>query len=309
MRLLVWLAGSLLLESLGASRYTGGIASSVLLQLQPLTTVAAFSIPRATTSTRRPEQHQLSSGRGKAKERNDMDDSNRTLFFANNAGTDFSGTLQSTQDILQCMEQPTGSSSSSYANNQNGNIAVDNETLNLVHTIVKAADGRKADQIMAWMVQHVTTLTSVVVVVSGNSRPQNQAIGNAVRQAVQEYEIAASATKSGATATLTAGGPTTSIEGTAESGWMLLDYGSVMVHIMTPKSRLFYNIEGQWKNTAVALDLSNILIPNTVPNPAALENATMDDDEYDNFNNGGAAPISMRDSPTPVETEDDPFWS
>lgn len=34
-------------------------------------------------------------------------------------------------------------------------------------------------------------------------------------------------------------------EGSADSGWILLDYGEVMVHIMTPKSRLFYDIEGQ----------------------------------------------------------------
>jgi Ribosomal silencing factor during starvation len=37
-------------------------------------------------------------------------------------------------------------------------------------------------------------------------------------------------------------------DGNPNSGWMVLDYGSIMVHIMTAKSRLFYNVEGQWRS-------------------------------------------------------------
>ena len=45
-------------------------------------------------------------------------------------------------------------------------------------------------------------------------------------------------------------------EGSADSGWILLDYGEVMVHIMTPKSRLFYDIEGQVRNTMCTFVIS-----------------------------------------------------
>jgi len=52
-------------------------------------------------------------------------------------------------------------------------------------------------------------------------------------------------------------------EGTADSGWMVLDYESVMVHIMTPKSRLYYNVEGQWvEKGGDYMDLSRVLVPN-----------------------------------------------
>jgi ribosomal silencing factor RsfS len=35
-----------------------------------------------------------------------------------------------------------------------------------------------------------------------------------------------------------------------------------MVHIMTPKSRLFYNVEGLWRNKgAVEIDVTDVLVP------------------------------------------------
>lgn len=132
-------------------------------------------------------------------------------------------------------------------------MVLDESTLDLVHCIVKAADGRKAENIVALQVQHLSTLTSVLVVLSGNSRPQNQAIAAAVARDVAERNVRNGDNEN-----------SVATEGTAESGWMLLDYGSVMVHIMTPKSRLFYNIEGMWKDGAIPLDLSNMLIPNTM---------------------------------------------
>ena len=96
----------------------------------------------------------------------------------------------------------------------------------LVRCIARAADGRKAENIVALRVSPVTTLTNFLVIVSGNSRPQNQAIAAAIRNDVSEqFDVRP----------LGSGVP----EGTAESGWMLLDYGDVMVHIFTPRSRLY----------------------------------------------------------------------
>eukprot|EP00429_Kryptoperidinium_foliaceum_P050932 CAMPEP_0176124472 /NCGR_PEP_ID=MMETSP0120_2-20121206/62759_1 /TAXON_ID=160619 /ORGANISM="Kryptoperidinium foliaceum, Strain CCMP 1326" /LENGTH=177 /DNA_ID=CAMNT_0017459251 /DNA_START=81 /DNA_END=610 /DNA_ORIENTATION=+ len=111
----------------------------------------------------------------------------------------------------------------------------EDELADLVRCVVRAADGRKAEDIVAIRVSAVSTLTSFVVIVSGNSRPQNQAIAAAIKGDVQEeYDMLPGST----------GVP----EGDAQSGWMVLDYGSVMCHVMTPKSRLYYNVEGQWKD-------------------------------------------------------------
>jgi ribosome-associated protein len=188
---------------------------------------------------------------------------------------------QTQQDMIRFMEQPVAARTTITAQD----VMVDDATLALVECIVRAADGRKGEQIAAWIVQHVTTLTSVLVVVSGNSRPQNQAIGNAISQAVLDANLLPTSSSSSKVSQRT--GPM--IEGTAESGWMLIDYGSVMVHIMTPKSRLFYNVEGQWRDSAVPIDLSAMLVPNTGAPSSSTASATIDAME-----------------PT---REDDPFWS
>jgi ribosome-associated protein len=36
------------------------------------------------------------------------------------------------------------------------------------------------------------------------------------------------------------------IEGEAESGWVILDYGSVVVHLFTPELRAYYRLEDHW---------------------------------------------------------------
>ncbi|MCX2725939.1 ribosome silencing factor [Thermomicrobium sp. 4228-Ro] len=36
------------------------------------------------------------------------------------------------------------------------------------------------------------------------------------------------------------------VEGEAESGWVILDYGSVMIHLFTPEQRAYYRLEDHW---------------------------------------------------------------
>jgi len=69
-----------------------------------------------------------------------------------------------------------------------------------------------------------------------------------------------------------------------------------MVHIMTPKSRLFYNVQGQWEQKgAQPLPLDHILLPNFAVPPGANNN---------NNNNDGTTGGSVVE-----QDEDDPFWS
>ncbi len=147
---------------------------------------------------------------------------------------------------------------------------------------------RKASDIVALRVTSCTSLTNFVVIVSGTSRPQNQAIANSIAKDVEEeYD---------GKRCLGKGVP----EGSADSGWILLDYGEVMVHVMTPKSRLFYDIEGQWKSRGGEyMDLSDVLVDEINAAKAAANNP-LDGDEGDER--------SMKER-LDVEKEEDPFWS
>ncbi len=44
-----------------------------------------------------------------------------------------------------------------------------------------------------------------------------------------------------------------SLEGLAESGWIIMDYGSVIVHIFTPAERSYYNLEQLWKDAPLVV--------------------------------------------------------
>ena len=45
-------------------------------------------------------------------------------------------------------------------------------------------------------------------------------------------------------------------EGTAESGWLLLDYGDVVLHLFAPAERALYGLEELWGNAKMVLRVS-----------------------------------------------------
>jgi ribosome-associated protein len=166
-----------------------------------------------------------------------------------------------------------------------------------VHTIVHAADMRKGLDIVALRVTQCTSLTNFIILISGTSRPQNQAIANSIQTDVTEIYNGKRCLGKGIP------------EGTADSGWIVLDYGEVMVHVMTPKSRLFYDIEGQWRERGGEyLDLSDVLVDELNAAAASseedgkklvgLEKSDEDEEEM----------MTMRER-LDVEKEEDPFWS
>eukprot|EP00558_Chaetoceros_sp_UNC1202_P012131 CAMPEP_0197232706 /NCGR_PEP_ID=MMETSP1429-20130617/945_1 /TAXON_ID=49237 /ORGANISM="Chaetoceros sp., Strain UNC1202" /LENGTH=240 /DNA_ID=CAMNT_0042690807 /DNA_START=102 /DNA_END=824 /DNA_ORIENTATION=- len=181
-------------------------------------------------------------------------------------------------DMMDFMNEPVSSNESVDQSFVPDGPPTDDDLAPFIRTIAKAADMRKADNIVAMRISKVTTVANFVVVCSGNSRPQNQAIAGAIQDDVleafgNEHDL------------LGNGVP----EGTADSGWILLDFGDVMVHVMTPKSRLFYDIEGQWREKGGEyMNLDDVLLPNS---GASLEAPKV----------GGAM--------TGISEEDDPFWS
>lgn len=100
----------------------------------------------------------------------------------------------------------------------------------LALTIAEAADDRKAGDIVILRVAEVSYLADFFVIVTGYSKAQVRAISQAIEHKVEmEWERRSLRT-----------------EGVAESSWILQDYGEVIVHILLPQEREFYNLEAFW---------------------------------------------------------------
>jgi ribosome-associated protein len=96
--------------------------------------------------------------------------------------------------------------------------------------IVDASAERLGSDIVLLDMQQVSLLADYFVLCNAESTPQFKAI-------LEEIEKRAKA----------AGGRRLHIEGDASSGWVLLDYNFVVVHIFSPELRAYYNLEELWK--------------------------------------------------------------
>mmetsp|Transcript_10742 Transcript_10742/g.25598 ORF Transcript_10742/g.25598 Transcript_10742/m.25598 type:complete len:288 (+) Transcript_10742:164-1027(+) len=225
-----------------------------------------------------------------------------TVLFAEEKKAMKAKTKSITSEMIEYIEDPIDPKELVGDADQKRSVPPEQDDLApMVRCIVNAADQRKADNIVALRVSPISTVTSFVVFVTGNSRPQNQAIAAAVQKDVQEQFGQLP-------------GSTGVPEGTADSGWMVLDYGSVMVHVMTPKSRLFYNVEGNWRDKgADEMDITDIIMPNTMvgasPGPGASPQQSSvvddDDDDDDDSRSQSRGPGRMEN----LDEEEDPFWS
>lgn len=101
----------------------------------------------------------------------------------------------------------------------------------LLETIVKAADDKRAEDIVALDMEGVSLLADYFVIMNGNSERQVQAIVDGVEDAV-----------------MAAGGNQPRIEGKKGSRWMLMDFNDIVVHVFVPEEREFYNLEKLWSD-------------------------------------------------------------
>ncbi|MGB3653684.1 MAG: ribosome silencing factor [Rivularia sp. (in: cyanobacteria)] len=106
----------------------------------------------------------------------------------------------------------------------------DDSTAKLALTIASAGDDRKAGEILVLRVTDVSYLADYFVMMSGYSNVQVRAIANTI-EGVVEQKCKRKPLRS---------------EGKAEGSWVLLDYGEVIVHVMMPSEREFYDLEAFW---------------------------------------------------------------
>ncbi len=108
--------------------------------------------------------------------------------------------------------------------------ASDDMAYTLSLAAARAADDRKAGDVLILAVGEVSVLTDYFVIATGFSKAQVRAIANAVRDKVsQEWHR-----------------QPLRVSGEQDANWIVLDYGDAIVHIMQPKERQFYNLEAFW---------------------------------------------------------------
>ena len=100
--------------------------------------------------------------------------------------------------------------------------------------VVDALEDVKGQDIAVFETSHLTSLFDRIAIVSGTSNRQTKALAASVRDKVKD-----------------AGGQILGMEGEETGEWVLVDLGSIVVHIMQPAVRSHYRLEELW-NTAPA---------------------------------------------------------
>ena len=95
--------------------------------------------------------------------------------------------------------------------------------------VLAALENAKANDIRQLDVRRLTDITDWMVVASGTSTRHVVALADHVRTQVKAQGLSPIGT-----------------EGESGSDWVLLDYGDVVVHLMLPDTRGFYDLEGLW---------------------------------------------------------------
>ena len=115
----------------------------------------------------------------------------------------------------------------------------------LQRTIVDALEDVKAQDLVVFDTEHLSSLFERVIIASGSSNRQTKALAASVRDKVRN-----------------AGFAKPRIEGEDNGEWIIVDCGSVVAHIMQPNIRQYYHLEEIWGEKPVRLKFG-------APKPAA----------------------------------------
>ena len=112
----------------------------------------------------------------------------------------------------------------------------DRAPLDLARRIVELAEDKKAADIVLLDLGELTTLADAFVICSGGSERQIGAIADGIVESLRDEGV-----------------KPIGREGTSDSHWVLLDYGSVIVHVFTPPERDYYQLERHWSGARTVL--------------------------------------------------------
>lgn len=110
----------------------------------------------------------------------------------------------------------------------------------LMKNIVATLDNKKATDIKSLEITELTSVADYFVIATGTSGTHIRALADEVQDTLTKQGVEPK-----------------SVEGKS-TGWILLDYGTVVVHVFTPDQRELYSLEHLWGD-AKEVDISSII--------------------------------------------------
>ncbi len=104
-------------------------------------------------------------------------------------------------------------------------------TLSIKKQVIETLEDIKAFDIVSLDVKKQTSISDFMVVASASSTRQAKALARNIKDKMNS-----------------AGIDIIGIEGESEGDWVLVDLGDIIVHIMTPTTRAYFNLEELWSN-------------------------------------------------------------
>ncbi len=113
------------------------------------------------------------------------------------------------------------------------------ETSDVVQVITDLLVDKQAEDIVVLDISALTTVADYFIIGSGTSGRHLDALQYALTEALKQLDPPLLAR----------------VEGTPESGWILLDLHSIVVHLFAPETRQYYRLEELWKNSRLVTRL------------------------------------------------------
>ncbi len=114
------------------------------------------------------------------------------------------------------------------------------ERTELMRNIVATLDSKKATDIKSLEITELTSVADYFVIATGTSGTHIRALSDEVQDALTKQGV-----------------EPRNVEGKS-TGWILLDYGTVVVHVFTPDQRELYSLEHLWGD-AKQVDISDLI--------------------------------------------------
>lgn len=108
--------------------------------------------------------------------------------------------------------------------------------LDIAHTIINSLEEKKGEEILLLDIKNISTFTNYFIICTGTSNRMLDALADAVIMSVNENHKLKG-----------------QIDGNPDCGWMVVDFGLILVHLFSPAQREFYRLEDLWHDGKIIL--------------------------------------------------------